>query len=243
MTAFDLALCQGTTESLKKRIDKEVKRQLQKQKESWKDSNIDGILRCFRLEDLNTAFFIRRNEFRKRSNLSLVDQFLIDAPSNVELRMPVALKRDADKIILYDLYGKLEVKIEKNPEYALEEDKIYIMKLTKHYPMYQNEIVLGENRNGYELYLKPTPLPLMMQPDEESDYDWLRKVPERIESVEEAIDIINGLQNRYRLMGYYVERKDEITIIVDGEECFVVAYRKHLKTLAICILYDIEKAS
>lgn len=241
MTEFDLLLYQGTTKSLRKRIDETVTRQLHKQKESWEDSNIYGILRNFRLDELNTAFFVRRNEFRKRTNLSFMERLFINAPSNVELRMPVALKRDGDKIILYDLYGKLEVKIEKEPEYELLEDRIYIMKLTKHYPMYQNEIVLGENRNGYELYLKPTPLPLEMQPDEESDYDLLRQIPERIENEDEAIDIINGLQNRYRLMGYSVNRNDVTMITVAGEECFAVAYCPTLKTLEVCVFSEEEK--
>lgn len=240
MTDFDLLLCQGTTESLKKRIDKEVKRQLQKQKESWEASSSYGILSQFLLRDLKTAFFARRKELRKRSNLSFEEKLFVNAPNNITFRMPVALKRNEDELILYDLYGMQRVKLEKEPEYELVEDRIYIMKMTKQYPMYQNEIVLGENRNGYEISLKPTSLPLEMQLDPESDYDWLRQVPEVIESEEEAIDIITGLQNRYRLMDYWVERRNETMIVVEGEECFAVAYCPGLKTLKVCILYDDE---
>ena len=233
-----LLLTAGTIEQIRKYIKNTVKQELKKQTDSWNEFVKTAILTIFYLSDVKTTFFTRRNELRKRTNLSLDERIYLVAPSNIELRMPVAIKKteNENRIILYDVFGRQKVTIEEKPEYELREDIIYIAKQIRHYPMYPYEPILDKNRNGMEFYLKPTALTLEEEPVEDPDFDILREVPDTIETEEEAINIITTLQNHYRLQDYYVERNNEVTITVEGKENFIITYSEVHKTLKIAIV-------
>lgn len=209
---------------------------LEKQSDSWNGFVKSAILTMFLSPVMNTAFFSRRNALRKRSNLSFDDRLLLKAPCNIKLRMPVTLNVYEGWVEACDPYGKMKIKVEKQPDYELEENKIYILTLVKKFPMYPYEPVLEETANGVECHLKPTTLSLQEKPEEDSDYKYLAELPSRIETESEAVDIITQLQNIYRLKDYYVERKDSITIVVEGkEDTFIVSYSTRCHCIEVAI--------
>lgn len=234
-----------TYEAYAKRKEKElediIKYELTKQKDSWNDFVKTGILTMFIAADIPSAFFVYRNNLRKRSNASFDERIYIKAPNNIKLRFPVALKLEDGELEAYDPYGSVKIKIEKKPEYELVENRIYILTLIKRYPMHPFIPVLEENVNGVECHLKPTTLPLRVEPEESSDYAYLRKFPKYIGTETEAIDVITEIQNYYRLKDYYVERRDAITIIIEGEEdSFILFYSPALHCIKIAIMVTDE---
>lgn len=237
-----LLMCSGTTKYRQKRIKENVNREIKRQRDSWNAFIKNCVYTIFYLNDINTTFFTKRNELRKRSNITLDERIYLKAPSNIELRMPVAINKTKNEkeVILYDIYGKQNLRIETAPDFEINENRIYIMKQIRHYPMFPYEPVLGECKNKIELYLKPTTLSLNELPDAEDDYEILRDLQKSIEAFEEdeAIEIITMLQNYYRLNGYYVERENKTMILVEGKETFLIAYSTVFKTLKICILID-----
>ena len=220
-----------------KRIaDITIKRELGRQKKQWNEFVRPCILSIFLVPDLKSSFFVSRDSLRKRSNLSFDKRLFMKAPNNIEFRMPVAVRKLDGGIEAFDPYGSMKIIIEKEPEYELTEDKIYIMQMKKYFPMYPLNPVLGEKKNGVELYLKPTPLPLFTEPDEDTDFTdfaYLSAQPGYIRTENEAIDIITNLQNYYRLKDYFVERKDATTIVVDAKETFIITYSPNLYCLKL----------
>ncbi len=211
--------------------------ELEKQRMFWNDFVKSSILTMFYTPHIHTSFFTHRKNLRKRSNLSFDERIFMKAPSNIELRMPVALKIGDGEIEAYDPYGSLTIKVNKKPEYELEEEKLYILYIKKAYPMYPFHPILEENENGMECHLKPTNLPLVAELEEESDYWYIGETPDHIETESDAIDVITELQNIYRLKNYYVERKDAISIAVEGEqETFIVYYSSKFHCLKLGII-------
>lgn len=217
----------------KNAVEKLISKELKKQHSDWNTFVKPGILSIFYLNDLKTAFFTKRDELRKRSNLSFDERLFMKAPNNIDLRMPVAIKKESNGIRLYDPYGSLHVLVEEEPDYDLTEDIIYIMKMVKRYPMYPLQPVLEKEYNGIELHLKPTSFLLNIENDEDSAYNHLREVPAIIQTESAAIDIITRLQSIYRLEQYDVERRDPVTIVVDAEEPFIITYCEDRRSLKI----------
>lgn len=223
-------------ERKQREVEAAIQRELDKQKTFWKDYVKTGILTLFLSPDINSAFFVHKDNLRKRSNLSFDERIFIKAPNNIELRMPVALKVMDGWVEVYDPYGSMRIKVNKQPEYELIENQIYILTFVKRFPMYPMEPILEEFANGVECHLKPTTLSLQAEPGEESDYKYLAELPNYVSSESEAIDIINKLQNIYRLNDYYVERRDSTTIVVDGkEDTFLVTYSTSCHCMKIAI--------
>lgn len=218
-------------------VEEHIKRELDKQKDFWNDFVKSAILTMFYAPDLHTSFFVHRKNLKKRSNLSFDERIFMKAPNNMELRMPVALKIMEGKVMAQDLYGGIEIMVPDEPPYELVEDKVYILTIKKNFVMSPIRPELEKNVNGLECHLKPTNLPLQAELDEESDYRCIAELPEHIETEEECIDIITRLQNIYRLNDYYVERKDALTIVVEGkEDVFIVCYSPKLQCLKIGII-------
>ena len=226
MLEEQLERIESNSRSQKRIMNETIERELMKQRESWNDLVSTAVLVTFLAPDLNTAFFVERDNLRKRSNLSFDERVFMRAPNNIELRMPVAIRLGDGEIELYDPYGSMTVKVNKKPEYELVEDRIYIMRMVKHYAMYPLRPVLEENCNGVELHLSPTALSLYAEPKEGSDFSYLAEQPYFIPSEDEAIDFINCMQNYYRLKGYSVERRDPITIAVEGRDRFILGYSR-----------------
>lgn len=230
----------NTDEAYANRKEKEVEelinRELKKQKLFWNDFVKSAILTMFLTPDLKSSFFVHRNSLRKRSNLSFDERIFVKAPNNLELRMPVVLKVMDGKVEACDPYGHLEIIVQEEPPYELVEDKIYILTIKKNFSMYPIYPILEQTANGIECHLKPTDLPFFAELDEESDYWFLRELPDRIEE-EDAIDTITKLQNIYRMKDYFVERKDPLTIVVEGkEEIFIVTYSSNMHCIKIGIM-------
>ncbi len=234
-------MMRDTYETYAKRKEQEVEArinsELTKQKDFWNDFVRSAILTMFLTPDLHSSFFVHRNNLRKRSNLSFDERIFMKFPNNIELRMPVALKVMDGKVDAYDPYGHLEIIIEDAPEYELVEDKLYILTIKKNFPTHPLRPVLEKNVGGVECHLKPTNLPLLEELDEDSDYWYLKELPGYIETESEAIDIITRLQNIYRLKDYYVERKDAMTIVVEGaDEVFIASYSSSLHCIKVGIM-------
>lgn len=219
-------------------VDRMILKELEKQLTDWNAFVKPGILSIFYLKDMTTTFFAKRNELRKRSNLSFDERLFMKAPNHVELRMPVAVKREQSRIKLYDPYGFIHVEVEEEPGYELREDIIYIMKMIKNFPMHPLRPVLEKDRNGVKLHLKPTSFSLKAEKEEESAFKYLKEVPAIIQTESAAIDIMTRLQNIYRLEQYYVERRDPVTIVVDAEEPFIVTYCENRCSLKIGLLIN-----
>lgn len=218
-------------------IDVAIKKELSKQKLFWNDFVKSAILTMFLTQDLHSSFFVHRKNLRKRCNLSFDERIFVKAPSNIELRMPVALKISEGKLEACDLYGSVDIIVTEEPPYELVEDKIYILTIKKNFAMYPMQLVLEKYNDGVECHLKPTNLPLLTELDEESDYWYLGELPDRIDKEEDAIDIITRLQNIYRLKDYYVERKDATTIVVEGkDDVFIASYSPALQCIKIGVI-------
>lgn len=218
--------------------DRLVRNELEKQLSSWNTFVKPGILSIFYPGDLTTAFFVRRNELRKNSNISFDERLFMKAPNNIELNMPVAIKREKGGARLYDPYGDLYMAIDEEPAYELRENKIYIMKMIKRFPMYPLQPVLGKEMNGVELHLKPSPFSVQEEMEPDSIFQCIKEQPAIIQSESAAIDIITRLQNIYRLEKYDVERRDPVTIAVDAEEPFIVTYCENKCSLKIGLLIN-----
>lgn len=220
--------------------DETVARELKIQKKTW-DKYIQGqILSLFYANELETGFFAFRDNLRKRTNLSFDENIFLKAPNNIVLRMPVALKKKDCGYIVYDLQGSMPISIKKLPEYDLAEDRIFIMKMVKHYPAYPLRPVLNETQNGISFSLSPTTLPLHVSMAG-TEFEPLLHYSPASESV--GIDTLTALLNWYRLNDFIVERAGEMTIIVthpENKESFLIIYDIGEKKLKVAILQNKE---
>lgn len=211
--------------------EKTIDDELRRQKESWSNYVKGRVLCLFYADELKTGFFAYRNELRKRTNLSFEEQIFMKAPDNIELRMPVAIRKRNGKITLYDLNGSMPVEVNKEQESDLSEESLYIMHLTKHYPMYPLKATLNEPANGVDLRLTPATLPLQVSL-KNTDFELFETLSPQ--SIEEAVKSINLLQNYYRLKDYEVERINEITIAVQTkDEDFLISFDIDKKKLMV----------
>lgn len=213
-----------------------VAREINLQKKSWARYIQGRILSLFYADELETGFFAYRDNLRKRTNLSFDENIFLKAPNNIELRMPVALKKKDCGYIVYDLQGSMPISIKKPPEYDLAEDRIFIMKMVKHYPAYPLRPVLNETQNGITFSLKPTELPLHV-PIAGTEFEPLLHYSPASESA--GIDSLTALLNWYRLNDFIVERASETAIVVaypDNKNPFLIAYDVNVKKLKVAIL-------